>query len=153
MANEALKAAQIELAKRELAKRQAKSESLGAAMGLGPVRKEGQTVGQALYENIFGQGEVDTLGEQIGDVIGTASAGALRGIKGTLELPEMATRAVGAGYDLATGAEQVRPILDTKTGHGFDAAYKGIAGLLRADPQGLYRQGESTAAEYAGTIG
>ena len=116
-------------------------------------RKEGQTVGQALYENIVGQGEVDTLGEQIGDVIGTTAAGVLRGIKGTLELPEMATRAVGAGYDLATGAEQVRPILDTKTGRGLDAAYKGIAGVFGADPQGLYRQGESTAAEYAGTIG
>ena len=107
----------------------------------------------SLKENFLGDGEVDTIGEYIGDFLGTASAGVLRGIKGTLELPEMAARAVGAGYDLATGAEQVRPILDTATGRGLDAAYKGIAGAVGADPQGLYRQGESTAAEYAGTIG
>lgn len=107
----------------------------------------------SLKENIFGEGEVDTIGEYIGDIIGTGAAGALRGIKGLLELPEMAGRAIGAGYDLATGAEEVRPILDTATGRGIDAAYKGIAGVVGADPTGLYRQGESMPAQFAGTIG
>lgn len=107
----------------------------------------------SLKENIFGEGEVDTIGEYIGDIIGTGAAGALRGIKGLVELPEMAGRAIGAGYDLATGAKEVRPIFDTATGRAIDAGYKGIAGAVGADPTGLYRQGESMPAQFAGTIG
>jgi hypothetical protein len=156
MAGEALKAAQIELARRELAKRQAKPEGLGAAMSLGPVRKEGQTVGQALYENIVGQGEVDTLGEQIGDVIGAAAAGGYRGIKGLLETPEMLVRlGTRAGEEIRQFAgirdpqEEKTAVLDTATGRLIEGAY----GKIGVDKDYLSRRGETTAAQYAGTIG
>lgn len=156
MASEALKAAQLELAKRELAKRQAQPQGLGAAMGLAPIKKEGQTLGQALYENVIGSGEVDTFGEQIGDVIGTAAAGGYRGIKGLLETPEMLLRLgkrAGEEISALTGSrdpsKEKTSILDTKTGQLVESAY----GLVGADKDYLSRRGETTAAQYAGTIG
>lgn len=131
-------------------------QGLGAAMGLAPVKKEGQTFGQAIYENLIGQGEVDTLGEQIGDVIGTAAAGGYRGIKGLLETPEMLVRLgkrAGEEVNVLTGArdpsKEKTSVFDTKTGRLVEGAY----GLVGADKDYLSRRGETTAAQYAGTIG
>ena len=62
MSSEALKAAQLELARRELLARQDKPQGLSGVTGVAPLRKEGQTFGQALRENIVGEGEVDTFG-------------------------------------------------------------------------------------------
>ena len=135
---------------------QAEPQGLGAAMGLAPIKKEGQTFGQALYENIVGEGKVDTLGEQIGDVIGTAAAGGYRGIKGLLETPEMLMRLgkrTGEEISTLTGArdpsKEKTSILDTKTGQ----LVEGLYGKVGVDKDYLSRRGETTAAQYAGTIG
>lgn len=129
-------------------------------IGVAPLRKEGQTFGQALYENLVGDGEVDTFGEQVGDVIGTGAAGVLRGIKGIVETPEMLVRLGKRGAEEInqfTGVrdpnEEKTAVFDTATGRGIQSGYEGVAGLFGADPSGLQRKGETTTAQYAGTIG
>lgn len=166
MSSEALKAAQLELARRELLARQEKPRGLSGVTGVAPLRKEGQTFGQALRENIVGEGEVDTLGEQVGDIIGTGAAGVLRGIKGIAETPEMLVRfGKRAGEEISeyTGtrdpSQEKTAVLDTGTGRLIQSGYEKIAsaptvfGFEGADPAGLQRKGETIAAQYAGTIG
>lgn len=135
-------------------------QGLSDTTGVAPLRKEGQTFGQALYENLVGDGEVDTFGEQVGDVIGTGAAGVLRGIKGIAETPEMLFRLGKRGAEeinQLTGvrdpSEEKTAVFDTATGRAIQSGYEGIAGLAGADPSGLQRKGETTAAQYAGTIG
>lgn len=139
---------------------QSEPSGASALTGVAPLRKEGQTFGQALRENIVGEGEVDTFGEQVGDIIGTGAAGILRGIKGIAETPEMLVRlGKRAGEEISeyTGtrdpSEEKTAVLDTATGRAIGGAYRGLAGAVGADPEGLARRGETTAAQYAGTIG
>lgn len=114
---------------------------------LAPFRKEDQTFGQALYENIVGEGEVDTIGEQIGDVIGSGIRGLVRGGKSALELPEMAGRGAVALGQLATGQDEIIPVTDTLTGNIIEGAYNVL------DPIGpdLSERGQTTAGQYVGT--
>jgi len=142
------------------ASQSSQKQGLSGVTGIAPLRKEGQTFGQALRENIIGEGEVDTLGEQVGDIIGTGAAGVLRGIKGIAETPEMLFRfGKRAGEEIGeyTGtrdpSQEKTAVLDTATGRTIQAGYEGLAGAVGADPTGLQRRGETTAAEYAGTIG
>jgi len=141
--NETLNKAKLELAKRELQRRQ----STQSAEPL------------TTYDKVMGSGEVDTLGEQVGDVIGSAGAGMLRGIRGIASTPELIYRGVKRGgqelLDLA-GFDDEKPnipIFDSKTGEYFDKGYAALAGAVGADPKGIERKGETTVAEYAGTVG
>lgn len=104
-------------------------------------------------ENILGEGAVDTPGEIIGDIIGSTGAGALRGVKGLLETPEMLGRAARRGYQVVTGSEERTPVFDTSTGRAISKGYEALASSVGADPEGISRRGETTAAEYAGTVG
>jgi len=141
--NETLNKAKLELAKRELQRRQ----STQSAEPL------------TTYDKVMGSGEVDTLGEKVGDVIGTAGAGMLRGIRGIASTPELIYRGGKRGIqeliDLAGGDDQKPniPIFDSKTGEYFDKGYAALAGAVGADPKGIERKGETTVAEYAGTVG
>ena len=141
--NETLNKAKLELAKRELQRRQSTQS----------------TEPLTTYDKIMGSGEVDTLGEQAGDVIGSAGAGMLRGIRGIASTPELIYRGVKRGgqelLDLA-GFDDEKPnipIFDSKTGEYFDKGYAALAGAVGADPEGIARKGETTVAEYAGTVG
>lgn len=141
--NETLNKAKLELAKRELQRRQ----STQSAEPL------------TTYDKVMGSGEVDTLGEKAGDVIGSAGAGMLRGIRGIASTPELIYRGVKRGgqelLDLA-GFDDEKPnipIFDSKTGEYFDKGYAALAGAVGADPKGIERKGETTVAEYAGTVG
>ena len=76
-----------------------------------------------------------------------------RGVKGLAETPEMLGRAaIRGGQELAqlAGAkiENEMPVLDTATGRGIEAALSTFGG----DKAMAYR-GESTPAQFAGTIG
>jgi hypothetical protein len=87
------------------------------------------------------------------DIVGAGLAGMARGAKGLAETPEMLGRAViRGGQELAqlAGAEieKEMPILDTETGKGIEAALSTFGG----DKAMAYR-GESTPAQFAGTIG
>ena len=87
------------------------------------------------------------------DIAGAGLAGMARGAKGLAETPEMLGRAViRGGQELAqlAGAEieNEMPVLDTATGRGIEAALSTFGG----DKAMAYR-GESTPAQFAGTIG
>tara|TARA_R100001460_G_scaffold94998_1_gene137124 strand:+ start:2211 stop:3782 length:1572 start_codon:yes stop_codon:yes gene_type:complete len=90
----------------------------------------------------------------VGEVGGSALAGAARGALGALELPEMALRGVARlgqeGLQAVGLADEDYniPVLDTFTGRGIDAATEAIG----ADELIDYR-GDSRAAGLAGTIG
>ena len=87
------------------------------------------------------------------DIVGAGLAGMARGVKGLAETPEMLGRAViRGGQEVAqlAGAEvqNEMPVLDTATGRGIEAALSTFGG----DKAMAYR-GESTPAQFAGTIG
>lgn len=107
----------------------------------------------SLRENIIGDGQVDTVGEYVGEAIQSAGAGALRGVRGLLELPELAGRAVVRGYQELTGAEDKTPVLDTATGRAVTKGYGGLAGAVGADPSGIEYRSPTTVGQYAGTVG
>ena len=137
--SEALRAARLELAKRELAKRQA-----------APVPTEPYVDEQGVtrYPNLQ---QVESGAFE--DIVGAGLAGMARGVKGLAETPEMLGRAViRGGQEVAqlAGAEvqNEMPVLDTATGRGIEAALSTFGG----DKAMAYR-GESTPAQFAGTIG
>ena len=137
--NEALKAARLELAKRELAKRQAAPT---------PTEPYIDEQGVTRYPNLQ-----QVKSGAFEDIAGAGLAGMARGVKGLAETPEMLGRAViRGGQELAqlAGAEieNEMPVLDTATGRGIEAALSTFGG----DKAMAYR-GESTPAQFAGTIG
>ena len=137
--SEALKAARLELAKRELAKRQAAPT---------PTEPYVDEQGVTRYPNLQ---QVESGAFE--DIAGAGLAGMARGVKGLAETPEMLGRAViRGGQELAqlAGAEieNEMPVLDTATGRGIEAALSTFGG----DKAMAYR-GESTPAQFAGTIG
>ena len=137
--SEALRAARLELAKRELAKRQAAPA---------PTEPYVDEQGVTRYPNLR---QVESGAFE--DIAGAGLAGMARGVKGLAETPEMLGRAViRGGQELAqlAGAEieNEMPVLDTATGRGIDAALSTFGG----DKAMAYR-GESTPAQFAGTIG
>jgi hypothetical protein len=107
----------------------------------------------SLRENIVGDGDVDTVGEYIGEAIQSAGAGMLRGIRGALELPEMAGRLGVRAGQAALGTEARTPILDTATGRALTKGYEGLASAVGADPSGIEYKSPTTVGQYAGTIG
>jgi hypothetical protein len=111
--------------------------------------KADRTFGEMLYENIVGEGEVDTFGERVGDVIGSGFRGLVRGGIAAAELPEMAGRAVVRAGEIATGAESRTPILETKTGQLLESGYNIV------DPIGpeLAARGQTLGGQFAGTVG
>lgn len=137
------------------ADQQSTVDEIAAQMGIAgqSAESEGGFRLGGFYENIVGEGAVDTPGEILGDVTGTTIAGALRGVKGLLETPEMLGRAVRRGYQAVTGSEERTPVFDTATGRALDAGYEGLSSAVGADPEWINRRGETTAAKYAGTIG
>jgi hypothetical protein len=106
-----------------------------------------------LRENIFGEGEVDTFGERVGEAIEAAGAGALRGVRGALELPEMIGSLGRAGYQYATGQE-VDPLPQkTVAGEAFTKGYEKVASAVGADPSELEFRGETGTGKFAGKVG
>jgi hypothetical protein len=137
--SEALKAARLELAKRELANRQAAPA---------PTEPYVDEQGVTRYPNLQ---QVESGAFE--DIVGAGLAGMARGVKGLAETPEMLGRAaIRGGQELAqlAGAEveNEMPVLDTATGRGIEAALSTFGG----DKAMAYR-GESTPAQFAGTIG
>lgn len=97
--------------------------------------------------------EIDTVGEYAADIGKAAASGAGRGLLGTLELPEMAGRAILRGGQEALqylGADvgEDLPILDTATGRGLRS---GVEALGLDDE--LDYKGQTRAGKFAGTIG
>ena len=118
--------------------------------------KADRTFGEMLYENIVGEGEVDTFGERVGDVIGSAARGLIRGGKAAAELPEMAARGVVRLGEIATGAEERTPILDTTTGQAIEDVYGAISDIgerVGIQSPELAERSQTLGGQFAGTVG
>lgn len=95
-----------------------------------------------LRENIVGEGEVDTVGEYAGELIQSAGAGALRGVKGLLDLPSDVS---ALSSRLVRGAFGAEPVPE---GLRMGDIVPAVAGEERVQ----YRS-PTTAGQYAGTVG
>lgn len=116
-------------------------------------KQPSRTFGEMLYENIIGSGEVDTFGERLGETIKAGGAGMLRGLRSTLELPEMAGRGIVRGAQAALGTETRTPVFDTTTGDLLTKGYGAVASAVGDDPEGIEYRSPNTLGQYAGTIG
>ena len=105
----------------------------------------------SLKENIVGEGAIDTPGEFLGDAIQSMGAGALRGTKGLLDLPEMLAQLGRMGVQKAVGKE-VTPLQDTLLGGTFKKGVDTATSLL-GDPVGMDYRSPTTFGQYSGTVG
>jgi hypothetical protein len=116
-------------------------------------QKQDRSIMDVLRENIVGEGEVDTFGERVGEAIGAAGAGALRGVRGLLELPETVGSLARMGYQYARG-EDVQPMPEeTVAGTAFTKAYGGLASAAGADPSRIEYRGDTGTGKFAGKVG
>ena len=76
----------------------------------------------------------------------------LRGLRSTLELPEMAGRGIVRGAQAALGTETRTPVFDTTTGDLLTKGYGAVAGAVGDDPEGIEYRSPNTLGQYAGTI-
>lgn len=146
-----LEAALLERAQRERARRQAAAQAA-------PER----TLGQTIYENVIGSGEVDTPGERFGAAIGdmgrAAAAGLSRGVTGLVDLPgqviggaqQLGGQAAAAGLE-AAGVD-VSP--DFRAGLTGAALPQDTTRQLAADVTGGATEfrGETLPGQFAGTV-
>lgn len=121
-----------------------------------------RTVGQTIYENVIGSGEVDTPGERLGQTlqeVGRAgAAGVARGVTGLMDLPgllmsgagSLATRGLSAaGVPEGVASEAGRSLQFTPFGGGSTAAQAASDATGGATEY----QSNTTAGQYAGTVG
>ena len=120
---------------------------------LGSEGKKDRGIMDVLRENIVGEGEVDTIGERVGEAIGAAGAGALRGVRGLLELPETVGSLARMGYQYARG-QDVQPMPEeTVAGKAFTDLYGGLASTVGADPSRIEYRGDTGTGKFAGKVG
>ena len=125
-----------------------------------------RTIGQTIFENVIGSGEIDTPGERLGagirDVIQSGAAGLSRGVTGLLDLPgsliELGGTAAASGLEAGAEALGVEaPELFEATRQTFrDIPLRGgvmaeTAELLTGG--GSEFRGETVPGQFAGTVG
>lgn len=131
-----------------------------------PEPTEGRTLGQTIFENVVGSGEIDTPGERLGagirDVIQSGSAGVSRGVTGLLDLPGALFEAGGSAA--ATGLEAGAEALGIEAPELFEATRQtfrdlplrgGVAAEAAEAATGGASEfrGETTPGQFAGTVG
>lgn len=113
-------------------------------------QEQGRTIGQTIYENVIGSGEVDTPGERIGQLIKGAGAGMMRGGAELLGLPGT----IGGAMDI--GAKKLgllredapsSPVMDALGGAGLRK------GLSMATGGASEYVAPGRAGKFAGTVG
>lgn len=106
----------------------------------------------SLRENIIGEGEVDTVGEALGEAIRSGAAGATRGVKGILDLPETLFGLSRQGVDLLRGKDVTPLPQNTLLGGTFEKGVDALTGLL-GDPNAMDFKGTTRPSKFAGTVG
>ena len=105
-----------------------------------------RTLGQTLYENIIGSGEVDTPGERAGELIRGVGAGAMRGAAQLAGLPGTIGSLMDAGAQrlgLLTEDAPERPLSGASFQRGLDRLTGGESEF----------RAPGTAGDYAATVG
>lgn len=123
------------------------------------VQPHQRSTGQALYDNLIGDPNdgVDSYGEQIGrgvnDAAKAGAAGVARGVAGLAGLPGTLGDLANAGLTKAGKAVGVIPDgWEAPQGSSLSSGNM-VAGLSAATGGATDYRGETTAGEYAGTVG
>ena len=131
---------------------QRREREIAIARARAKANQSPRNLSQTLYQNIIGQGEVDTVGERIGEAINQGGIGAIRGIKSLLDLPELASGLVRQGYQF-TKEKPLTPLPDqTLLGGTFEKGVRGFTGLL-GSPNAMDFPPTTTTGEFARTVG
>lgn len=117
-----------------------------------------RTLGQTLYENVVGSGEVDTPGERLGQLIKGGAAAMTRGFADVAALPGNAQQAVMGASNWARGQLGMDPInpQDSALGRVLDAiptSEDTRGALSRATGGASEYRAPGTAGEYVATAG
>ena len=105
-----------------------------------------RTVGQTIYENVVGSGAVDTPGERLGELIGGAGAGAMRGGTQLVGLPGTIGDLMSAGLQragLLTPNAPASPLSGASLQEALASATGGVSEF----------RAPGVAGDYAATIG
>jgi hypothetical protein len=116
-----------------------------------------RTLGQTIYENLIGSGEVDTPGERLGELVRGAGAATARGIVDVPALPVNLLQLGTMGVEKAIGMEN--PSMVSRALSLLPDTREMLASVPVIGPESEYRApgtlGEyiSTAGEFAGGAG
>lgn len=116
-----------------------------------------RTLGQTLYENIIGSGEVDTPGERLGQYIRGGTAAVARGIADVPALPANLAQLGAMGVEKALGMEE--PSMVSRGLAALPDTREMLGAIPVIGPESRYQApgtvGEfiSTAGEFAGGAG
>ena len=113
-------------------------------------QEAGRTLGQTIYENVIGSGEVDTPGERIGELIRGLGAGASRGVMELAGLPGTIGGLMDVGAQKAGLLRQdapPSPVFSALSGAGIRDVASDVTGGATE-----YRA-PGTAGDFAATIG
>ena len=122
-----------------------------------PAQTRAQRIGQALYENIIGSGEVDTPGERLGQLIRGGTAAVARGMADVPALPANIAQLGAAGVERLMGMDQ--PSMVSRALERLPETRDILAAVPVIGPETQYvapgRAGRyvSTAGEFAGGAG
>jgi hypothetical protein len=124
-----------------------------ALQGMGPER----TMAETLYENIVGSGDVDTIGERLGQLIRGGGAATARGMADVPALPANLLQLGAMGVEKALGMEE--PSMVSRALEALPDTRGLLASVPVIGPESEYKApgtaGEfiSTAGEFAGGAG
>jgi hypothetical protein len=116
-----------------------------------------RTLGQTIYENVFGSGEVDTPGERLGQYIRGGTAAVARGIADVPALPANLAQLGAMGVEKALGMEE--PSMVSRALAALPDTREMLGAVPVIGPESRYQApgtvGEfiSTAGEFAGGAG
>ena len=109
-----------------------------------------RTLGQTLYENIIGSGEVDTPGERLGQYIRGGTAAVARGIADVPALPANLAQLGAMGVEKALGMEE--PSMVSRGLAALPDTREMLGAVPVIGPESRY-QAPGTVGEYISTAG
>jgi hypothetical protein len=122
-----------------------------------PEQTRMQRIGQTLYENIIGSGEIDTPGERLGELVRGGTAAIARGMADVPALPANIAQLGAAGVERLLGMEE--PSMVSRALERLPETREMLASVPVIGPETEYvapgRAGQfvSTAGEFAGGAG
>ena len=125
--------------------------AIGRLLGKAPAEAAPQrTLGQTLYENIIGQGDVDTPGERLGQFVRGGTAAVARGIADVPALPANLAQLATLGVEKALGMED--PSMISRGLAALPDTREMLAAVPVIGPESEY-VAPGTAGEYIATAG
>jgi len=112
--------------------------------------ESGRTLGQTIYENVIGSGEVDTPGERLGQYIRGGTAAVARGMADVPALPANLAQLGAMGVEKALGMEE--PSMVSRGLAALPDTREMLGAVPVIGPESRY-QAPGTAGEFISTAG